>query len=206
MWLRSVQGSLLRVGYHCALPLWSYWLHTSDAVLYCRECLQLRQRYRAIYQNFRPGCCFWGLVLLTRKLLFAAISTMLNHRVALAVRGTNGGGWKGWMEFHCRKFWEVCVWGGGRTARPCSLCVCGGGGVSSTRCERLPTPWHPTGEDPFGSTRNPRRCHQHPRPCTTTRCCLPRTCVTPPPPPPSLTNLAWTLSLRPPPLTNLAWT
>jgi hypothetical protein len=65
---------------------------TGCTLLYFCECLQLRQRYRAIYQNFRPACCFWGLVLLTRKLLFAAISTMLNHRVALAVRGTNGVG------------------------------------------------------------------------------------------------------------------
>ena len=47
--------------------------------------LQLRQRYRGIYENFSPDCCYWGLVLLTRKLLFAVIIVLCDRRVALQV-------------------------------------------------------------------------------------------------------------------------
>jgi hypothetical protein len=54
----------------------------------------MRQRYRGLYQNFRPACCFWGLVLLARKLLFAAIAVMCNHQVALQVCAATTDAWR----------------------------------------------------------------------------------------------------------------
>ena len=57
----------------------------------CGRCLwrvrtaqeQLRQRYRKIYEDYRPQLMFWKEVLLMRKLLFAVIVVMLNNNIEM---------------------------------------------------------------------------------------------------------------------------
>ena len=45
--------------------------------------LQLRQRYRKIYEDYRPQLMYWKEVLLMRKLLFAAVVVMVNKNIEL---------------------------------------------------------------------------------------------------------------------------
>ncbi len=51
----------------------------------------LRQRYSALYMEFRPKMFYWKAVLLARKLLFAAIAVLTNQRVMLQVCTTFPG-------------------------------------------------------------------------------------------------------------------
>lgn len=45
--------------------------------------VQLRQRYRKVYEDYRPQLMFWKEVLLMRKLLFAAIVVMVNKNIEM---------------------------------------------------------------------------------------------------------------------------
>lgn len=43
----------------------------------------MRQRYKKIYEDYRPQFMAWRLVLLSRKLLFAAIVVLVNKNIEL---------------------------------------------------------------------------------------------------------------------------
>jgi hypothetical protein len=43
--------------------------------------LQLRRRYRKIYEDYKPGLVFWKVVLIVRKFTFALIVVLLDNNV-----------------------------------------------------------------------------------------------------------------------------
>jgi hypothetical protein len=45
-------------------------------------------RYRKIYEDYKPAYNYWKLVLLIRKLLFALIVVLLDNNVEVQVGGT----------------------------------------------------------------------------------------------------------------------
>jgi hypothetical protein len=49
----------------------------------CVAFVQLRQRYRKIYEDYKPARMYWKEVLLVRKLLFATIVVMGNKNIEL---------------------------------------------------------------------------------------------------------------------------
>jgi hypothetical protein len=50
------------------------------------DSFQMRLRYRKIYEDYKPRFMWWKLVLLARKLLFAAIVVMVNKDIELQAR------------------------------------------------------------------------------------------------------------------------
>ena len=47
---------------------------------------QVRQRYRKLYEDYKPEFMYWKLVLLVRKMVFAAIAVLLDHHIDTQVR------------------------------------------------------------------------------------------------------------------------
>ncbi len=50
--------------------------------------VQLRRRYRKIYEDYKPHAVYWKLVLLGRKFLFSVIVVLINTNIELQVRST----------------------------------------------------------------------------------------------------------------------
>ncbi len=47
--------------------------------------VQLRRRYRKVYEDYKPHAVYWKLVLLGRKFLFSAIVVLLNSNIEAQV-------------------------------------------------------------------------------------------------------------------------
>ena len=72
--VRGDRGGLVAGTLREALP--RPWSHSLAFV-------QLRQRYRKIYEDYKPARMYWKEVLLVRKLLFATIVVMGNKNIEL---------------------------------------------------------------------------------------------------------------------------
>jgi hypothetical protein len=110
-------------------PLHPRWQRGEGETALTNKAIQIRRRYRKIYEDFKPQFVYWKPVLLVRKLLFAFVVVLVNSNVEAQV-----GLWLGGCGCLC------CACGGLRAPRSCGaeLQACAGflGGSLTWRAGR----------------------------------------------------------------------